>query len=313
MTDSANTIKIRLLLRAKYGLVPNVILKTVETSFNTHYILELRDAHALHVTVYSLGETTPVWERLEQVRYAHSIISNLLASGCDCVLPFRDTIDKMDLASEGDVIIDVRSHIVTRPEAVTPYRFGCVLKKLHSHLSLLPRNERPGAGTLRFNNCDKLVGELSAATKWIKAHTGPDEGVLLDEYVSEIEKWWDENSKRFSLYIPTHGDYDMSNVLVAANGKEYIVDFDCAYLDVVEADVAHGMLSAACGRKFREAWNDEAAKEFSRGYFGRRFSFTDIKVFCKLMILKKMLLVKNPKNLFITERLCILRRLSNIY
>lgn len=304
-------------LMKMYNLKVSKIEKVSLSFYNEHYIASSSDG-LIHIKVYNMKDAYSKKDRLEEVLYSHNIVNSLVDVGCGLVPKYLRTVGGRTLAYNENIIFDVVKHINCTPhEEVKSEIMGRMLSELHNSISKINVSDRPGHSSLRFAGIEQSIEYIiNRVSHWVRKYLEKEDHKRIESYIKITKEWWRRYTQRPLGRSILHGDYEKSNILISKQGKKYIIDFDCSYVDIKEIDVAHGMLSTSCSNYFCGELDKGKLYKFANGYYKDAHQcevlLNDLKYICVYVILKKICLVRNPQNLHIKERLSIIENLLSI-
>lgn len=313
--DNASTLEHA--LRREYDIRASQIVRLRIDSYNQHYAV-VSELGPLHVKVYAVSPEHTLEQRIAEVHYSHRIVQKLSNSKCGLILDYLRTIEGETLAHLGGLAFDVAPHVRMDPEhKLSGAELGAILAKIHIAMRQIDVGGRPGRSSLRFAPVGLALNSmLEHAERMMMHHVARPDWERVVENIKKLKDWWAQCATDESLSVGViHGDFDKSNVLISEQGRHYVIDFDCAYIDAEAIDVAHGMLSAACTEYFagQVIWSE--LSEFLRAYQIHslmRLTSSQIRNSLIHLMLKKMCLVKKPEHLKVRERLTIMDDLSRM-
>lgn len=308
-----DTTRIGKILTDAYGLQILGVKQIPGEYYNAHYVAE-SPSGSLHVKVYRGADGLSHEDRVATVRYAHQVVDGLVRSSCPRIISYRTTIGGDSLFAS-DIVLDVADQVATSGRKIGSSTLASVLAELHTALKTIGVKERPGGPDFRFESVGRSKASMPAILE--KQTRSAPERIRngLDASLRSFYVWLEKRSAEFR---PTmiHGDYGTTNVLDNPSGNCYVFDFDCAYVDLCEIDVAHGLLSCACSGYFSGAFDFRAAQDFLDGYnatSGQPSVSLDVASYLSVYtVLKKICLVRKSEHLYLDKRLHLIDDLTRM-
>ncbi len=112
-----------------------------------------------------------------------------------------------------------------------------------------------------------------------------------------------------------HGDFSYTNLIFHEN-RICVIDHECMHIDHRYFDYSHFLLDLCCSGYFAGELDIERIAEYLdaiRDLSASEIYVHEIALVAVYVLLKKIALVSNPDNLFVSERSRIIRDLLEVY
>jgi len=284
------------LLTECFGIPDGPLHRTAPGSHNLHFVAPRHD-RCFHITVRESRPQEPR-EVIEEFLRFESMLRGPTAAICRTNL----------LSSDGCFCVPLKGYLVSaRAHLGSPIgndaEISTIVAAAVTHGNALdsrnrPRMDRPRH--LRFQPPDDAIRSIRKRLQaFVAMHVDPEH---LDVFLTTLSKVEGSVLTRGGLRL-VHGDLALSN-LIDVNGAVNVIDHECLHINHALFDLAHLMLTVVLNGYFFGDFLMARAFEFVKCMRTAvpRVDLVEFSDVCKFVVLKKLALVQQAKNLHGTDR-----------